>query len=100
MEPVRQGLNVHGDIGKTLPTETDLLAEFNCRIGELLVPPFQVERQHHDSLIHIVVQCSGYPSALLFMGFNQSAPKIAKSFFGKLAIGHVYAGSDVAVKGP
>ena len=79
MEAVRQGLNVAGHVQETLPSVSDVIVEFNCRIGELFAPPLQVDRQHRNSLIEIVVQFSSYPGALLFMGFNQSAPNAARA---------------------
>src|SRR4051812_17522778 len=100
MQAVRQSLNVLGHFDKSLPKVADAIVEFNLRIGFLFVKPFQVDRQQRDSLTDIVVQLSRYPGALLFMGFNQSAPNTGKSFFGLLAFRYINAGSYVPVKRP
>ena len=100
MQAVRQGLNVLGHFQKTLAGVADVIVEFNCRFGELLPPLLKVDRQHRHSLIDIVVQFSRDPGALLFLGFNQSAPNAGQRFLGLLALGHVDARSDVAVKRP
>ena len=73
MEAVRQGLNVLGDVRKALAGEMDVIVEFNCRIGELLVPPIQLDCQQCHPLIHIVMELPGDPGALLLLRFNQPA---------------------------
>jgi len=40
---VRQRLNVLGDVRKTLAGVMNVIVKFNCRIGELLVPPIQLD---------------------------------------------------------
>src|SRR6266705_3514635 len=49
-------------------------------------------------MIDVVMEFSREPGALLFMGFNQSAPHSGKSFLGQLAFRDVQARSYVADK--
>ena len=55
MEPVRQGLNVVGDVGKALAGVMDVIVKFNCRGRKLLVPSIQFDCQQCHPLIDVVV---------------------------------------------
>ena len=52
----------------------------------MLGPLFQLDGQQCNSLINIVVELPRDPGAFLFMGFNQPAPNVGKSFLGLTAL--------------
>src|SRR3954451_4094009 len=75
-----------------------VMAELTFGSGEIVAPLLQLDRQQRDSLINVIMKFPRDPSALLFMGLNQLAPHIGKSFLGQLAIRYVDARSYVARK--
>ncbi len=67
--------------------------------GNMLTPLIQFHRQEREALIDIVVKFSANPGALLFMGFNQSAPYGGETLFGELSFGDVDTRAAVTSEG-
>jgi hypothetical protein len=99
MQAMRNALNVRSDLGKPFVGLFDARSGVPSRVRQVFSDSFQHRRHESDTLINIVVYLSVDSGSLLILGLHQFPAYPCKSCLGKLSLGYVDAGPDIASEG-
>src|SRR5215472_834329 len=98
MQTMRDCLDLGANFRETLPEFVKAILKFNARVWRLLLEYIEVNRQHRDTLIDVVMKLSRNPCTFLLLRINQPATDAREGFLGLLAIGNVDARPDIPCK--
>src|SRR5580765_941455 len=89
VQAMRQRLNVLSELQYAPVNFSNLILDIDRGLGKVLLQSIQPDTHDSNLLVHVIVQLSCDPRALLLVGLDQSASNSSQCFFGEFCISDI-----------